>query len=105
MRIQSDTTNDLPAPEPDPTPMKTPVMVHGGGRPKIHRMDGTPLAASIINPSHSPTQPLVPRRILSSTPSGENREETDKRSAFIRDIEEKKKILEEKIGKFSTHPI
>ena len=33
VRIQSDITNDLPVTEPDPTPMKTPVMVHGGARP------------------------------------------------------------------------
>ena len=44
VRIQSDTTNDLPVTEPDPTPMKTPVMVHGGARPKTPRMEGTPLA-------------------------------------------------------------
>ena len=44
VRIQSDTSNDLPVTEPDPTPMKTPVMVHGGARPKTPRMEGTPLA-------------------------------------------------------------
>ena len=96
VRIQSDTTNDLPVTEPDPTPMKTPVMVHGGARPKTLRMEGTPLAPSIINPSHSQTQPLIPRRILSSTPSGENGEEIDKRSELIRNIEERRRILEEK---------
>ena len=80
VRIQSDTTNDLPVIEPDPTLMKTPVMVHGGARPKTPRMDGTPLAPSIVNPSHSQTQPLIQRRILSSTPLGENGEEIDKRS-------------------------
>ena len=41
VRIQSDITNDLPVTEPDPTPMKTPVMVHGGARPKTPRMEGT----------------------------------------------------------------
>ena len=44
VRIQSDTTNDLPVPESDPTPMRTPIMVHGGARPKTPRMEGTPLA-------------------------------------------------------------
>ena len=88
VRIQSDTTNDLPVTEPDPTPMKTPVMVHGGARPKTPRMEGTPLAPH--------TQPLTPRRILSSTPSGENGEEIDKRSELIRNIEERRRILEEK---------
>ena len=96
VRIQSDTTNDLPVTESDPTPMKTPVMVHGGARPKTLRMDGTPLASSIINPSHSQTQPLIPRRILSSTPLGENGEEIDKRSELIRNIEERRRILDEK---------
>ena len=57
VRIQSDITNDLPVTEPDPTPMKTPVMVHGGARPKTPRMEGTPLAPPIIKPLipiHSP---------------------------------------------------
>ena len=42
VRIQSDVTSDLPA--PDPTPMRTPAMVHGGARPKTPRMESTPLA-------------------------------------------------------------
>ena len=87
VRIQSDTTNDLPVTEPDPTPMKTPVMVHGGARPKTPRMDGTPLALSIINPSHSQITAFDPKK---------NGEEIDKRSELIRNIEEKRKILEEK---------
>ena len=48
VRIQSDITNDLPVTKPDPTPIKTPVMVHGGARPKTPRMEGTPLAPPII---------------------------------------------------------
>ena len=44
VRIQSDITNDLSVTEPDPTPMKTPVMVHGGARPKTPRIEDTPLA-------------------------------------------------------------
>ena len=44
VRIQSDITNDLPVIEPDPTPMRTPIMVHGGARPKTSRMECTPLA-------------------------------------------------------------
>ena len=94
--IQSDIMNDLPVTEPDPTPMKTPVMVHGGARPKTPRMEGTPLAPPIIKPPHSHTQPLTPRRILSSTPLGENGEEIDKRSELIRNIEERRRTLEEK---------
>ena len=45
---------------------------------------------------HFHTQPLTPRRILSSRPSGENGEETDKRSELIRNIEERRRILEGK---------
>ena len=96
VRIQSDITNDLPVTEPDPTPMKTPVMVHGGARPKTPRMEGTPLAPPIIKPPHSHTQSLTLRRILSSTPSGENGEEIDKRSELIINTEERRRILEEK---------
>ena len=103
MRIQSDTTNDLPVPESDPTQMRTPVMVYGGARPKTLRMERAPLAPPIIKPPHSHTQPLTPRRILSSTPSGENGEEIDKRSTLIKNIDEKRKILEEQNRKI-FHP-
>ena len=48
----------------NPSPQQTP-MVHGGARPKT-RMEGTPLTL----PSQTHTQPLIPRKILSSTPSG-----------------------------------
>ena len=96
VRIQSDTANYLPVPESDPTPMRTLIMVHGGARPKTPRMEGTPLAPPIIKSPHSHTQPLTPRRILSSTPSGENGEEIDKRSELIRNIEVRRRILEEK---------
>ena len=96
VRKQSDTTNDLPVTVPDPTPMKNPVMVHGGAGPKTPRIEGTPLVPPIIKPPHSHTQTLTPRRILSSTPSGENGEEIDKRSELIKNIEERRRILEEK---------
>ena len=95
VRIQSHTSNDLPVTEPDPTPKKTPVMVHGGARPKTPRMEGTPLAYPIIKPPHSHTQSLTPRRILSSTPSGGNGE-IGKRSELIRNTEERRRRLEEK---------
>ena len=62
--------------------------------PKTPRMEGTPLAPIIKTP-HSHTQPSTPRRILSSTPLGENGEEIAKRSELIRNIEERRKILEE----------
>ena len=53
--------------------------------------------------SHSQTQPLIARRILSSTPSGENGEEIDKGSRIIRNTDEKRKILEEQNRKI-FHP-
>ena len=50
--------------------MGTPVTVHGGAQPKIHRVDETPLLPPSALPSPSQPQPLVPRRILSPTPLG-----------------------------------
>ena len=68
VRIQSEIVSDMIAPDSDPTPMRTPVMVHGGARPKTPMMESTPLAPSIMPSPHLQTQPLIPRRILSSTP-------------------------------------
>ena len=90
VRIQSDITNDLPVTEPDPIPMKTPVMVHGGASPKTPRKEGTPLAPPIIRTPNSHTESLTPRRILSSTSSGENGEVIDKRRELIRNTEERR---------------
>ena len=103
VRIQSETVNDKPAPISNPTSMGTPVSVHGGAQPKTHRVDGTPLLSPSALPSPSQPQPLVPRRILSSTPLGENRENMDRRDALIRNIEEQRKILEEQNRKI-FHP-
>ena len=47
-------------------------------------------------PSHSQTQPLIPRRILSSTPSGKNGENMDKNSKITKDVEERIPIIEKK---------
>ena len=105
VRIQSDVTSDMTAPDSDPTPMRTPVMVHGGARPKTPSIESTPLAPPIMSPSHSQTQPLIPRRILSSTPSGENGEEIDKGSRVIRNIDEKRKILKEQNRKIFHPPL
>ena len=65
VRIQTNNTNDMPNILQNPTPQQTP-MVHGGARLKT-RIVGTPMAL----PSQTHTQPLIPRRILSSTPLGE----------------------------------
>ena len=53
VRIHSETVNDMPSPNLEPTLMGTPVLVHGGARLKTHRADGMPLALPTVNPSHS----------------------------------------------------
>ena len=96
VRTQSEVTSDMTTPDSDPTPTRTPVMVHGGARPKTPIIESTPLAPHIMTPSHSQTQPLIPRRILSSTPSGKNGENMDKNSKIIKDVEERIPIIEKK---------
>ena len=49
-----------------------------------------------MQPSHLQTQPLIPRRILSSTPSGKNGENMDKNSKIINDVEERIPVIEKK---------
>ena len=71
--------------------MGTPVSVYGGAWPKTHRTDGMPLALPTVNPSQSQTQPMVLRRILSSTPLGENGRKW--RGALIRNIEEQNRKI------------
>ena len=66
-------------------------------------MDGTPLLLPTALPLPPQPQPLVPRRILSSTPSGENGEDVDRRHALIRDYEEKRQILRDQNRKI-FHP-
>ena len=96
VRIQTNNTNDMPNTLQNPTPQQTP-MVHGGARPTT-TIVGTPMTL----PSQSNTQPLLPRKILSSTPSGEKGEDVDQDrsiSRIIRDIEEKRRKFEEKKDK------
>ena len=91
--IQSEPMDEVPAPVPNPTLMGMPLSVHGGAWSKTHRADGTPLLPPIALQSPSHLQPLVPRRILSSTPLGENGEDVDRRGVLIRDHEEKRQTL------------
>ena len=95
VRIQSEVASDITIQDSNSTPKRTPIMVHCGARPKT-RIAGTPIAI----PSQSSTQPLIPRRILFSTPLGEKGEDLDKASRpiprIIRDIEEKRRKIEEK---------
>ena len=93
VRIQINNTNDMPSILQNPTPQQTP-MVHGGARPKT-KIVGTPMTL----PSQTLTQPLIPRRILSSTPSGEKGEDVGQERPIpriIRDIENKRREFEEK---------
>ena len=100
--IQSESIDDMPAPIPNPTLIGMPVLVHGGVWPKTNRVDGTPLLPPTALPSPSQPQPLVLRRILSSTPLGENGD-VDRRSTLIRDHEEKRQILRDQNRKI-FHP-
>ena len=86
----------MTTPDSDPTPMRTPVMVHGGARPKTPMIESTPLAPSVMPSPHLQTQPLIPRRILSSTPSGKNGENMDKNNKIIKDTEERIPVIEKK---------
>ena len=96
VRIQSEVAHDKTAPDSYPTPMKTPVMVPGGARPKTPMIARTPLAPSVRPSPHFPTPPLVPRRILSSTPSGTNGENMDNDSKIIKEAEEKISMIDKK---------
>ena len=101
--IQSEPMNDMPAPIPNPTPIGTPVLVHGRAWSKTYRVDGTPLLLPTALPPPSQPQLLVPRRILSSTPSGENKEDVDKRGMLIRGHDDKRQILRDQNQKI-FHP-
>ena len=93
VRIQSEVVSDMTTPDSDPTPMRTPVTVHGGARPKTPIMESTPLAPSIMPSPHLQKKHLIPRRILSSTSSGKNGENMDK---IIKDAEERIPVIEKK---------
>ena len=95
-RIQSEVVNDMTAPDSDPTPMRTPVMVPGGARPKTPMNKSTPLAPSVMPSPHLQTQPLILRRILSSTPSGTNGENMDNNNKIIKEAEERISMIDKK---------
>ena len=102
VRIQSKVVSDMTIPDSNLTPKRTPIMVHGGARPKTPMMVKTPLAPS-TRPPHTPpnthlqTPPYVSRRILSSTPpeiSGKNMNVHDK---IIKEAEEKISEIDKKM--------
>ena len=102
VRIQSEVASDMTTPNSsipnnsDPTPLRTPVIVHGGARPKTPMIRSTPLAPSIRPSPHLQTPPLIPRRILSSTPSGTNGENMDNNNKIIKEAEERIPVIEKK---------
>ena len=56
----------------------------------------TPLAPSVMPSPHLQTQPLIPRRILSSTPSGTNGENMDNNNKIIKEAEERISMIDKK---------
>ena len=96
VRIQSEVVRDMTPPDSNPTPMRTPVMVHGGARLKSSIIESTPLAPYIRPSPHLQTQPLIPRKILSSTPSGTNGENMGNDNKIIKDAEERIPAIEKK---------
>ena len=97
VRIQPDVVSDMTNPDSDITPVSTTVRQHGGARPKTPMMAKTPLAPSIRPPTHLQTPPFVPRRILSSTPSGTNGENMDINNKIIKEAEERIFGIDKKI--------
>ena len=88
----------MTVPDPSPTPVKTPIMVHGGARLKTPMIVKTPLAPSSKPPhTHLQTPRFVPRRILSSTPSETNRKDMSIHDKIIKEAEEKISGIDKKM--------
>ena len=106
VRIQSEVDSDMTIPDSKSTPKRTPIMVHGGARPKTPMMAKTPLAPS-TKPPHTPphippnthlqTPPYVPRRILSSTPSETSGKNMNIHDQIVKEAEEKISGIDEKM--------
>ena len=95
-RIQSEVLSDMTPPDLNPTPQKTPAMTHSGVRPKTPMIVKTPLAPSIRPSPHLQTPPLIPRRILSSTPSGTNGDNMVNNNKIIKEAEERISVIDKK---------
>ena len=94
VRIQSEVVSDVAIPDSNSTPKRTPIMVHGGARPKTPMMVKTPLAPSTrppLTPPHTllKTPPYVPRKILSSTPPDIGEKNVNIHDKIIKEAEEK----------------
>ena len=94
VRIQPEVVSDKTTPDSDITPISQSVRQHGGARPKTPMIARTSLAPSIRPSPHLPTPPLVPRRILSSTPSGTNGENMDNNNKIIKEAEERISMID-----------
>ena len=91
--IQSEVVSDVAIPDSNSTPKRTPIMVHGGARPKTPMMVKTPSAPSTRPPLtpphiHLQTPPYVPRKILSSTPPDIDEKNMNIHDKIIKEAEE-----------------
>ena len=102
VRIQSEVVSDVAVPDSNSTPKRTPIMVHGGARPKTPMMVKTPLAPSTRPPltpphTHLKTPPYVPRKILSSTPPDIGEKNVNIHDKIIKEAEEKMSGFDKKM--------
>ena len=102
VRIQSEVVSDVAISDSNSTPKRTPIMVHGGARPKTPMMVKTPLAPSTRPPltpphTHLQTPPYVPRKILSSTPPDIGEKNMNIHDKIIKEAEEKISGFEKKM--------
>ena len=102
VRIQSEVVSDVAIPDSNSTPKRTPIMVHGGARPKTPIMVKTPLAPCTRPPltppnTHLQTPPYVPRKILSSTPSEIGEKNMNIHDKIIKEAEEKMSGFDKKM--------
>ena len=102
VRIQSEVVSDVAIPDSNSTPKRTPIMVHGGARPKTPMMVKTPLAPSTRPPltpphTHLQTPPYVPRKILSSTPPDIGEKNVNIHDKIIKEAEEKMSGFDKKM--------
>ena len=102
VRIQSEVVREVAIPDSNSTPKRTPIMVHGGARPKTPMMVKTPLGPSTRPPltpphTHLQTPPYVPRRILSSTPPDIGEKNMNIHDKIIKEAEEKMSGFDKKI--------
>ena len=108
VRIQSKVVSDMTIPDSNSTPKRTPIMVHGGARPKTPMMVKTPLAPSTIPPhtpppTHLQTPPYVPRRILSSSPPETSEKNMNTHDKIIKEAEEKISGIDKKMQELEEH--